>query len=158
MASNTASERRLLASANVCAGSGTGAFSYGSAGETYTVRVIDNECNTQFDQDVTILDLSDAQITYSSGSTNNIFCEGQTLRVNCITLSTTTYSWTGPNGWTSNLQNPTRPNATPEMSGRYTVTVTPEGCGLPMTQHIDILVSPCVAIVNPHTRARVRVQ
>jgi hypothetical protein len=134
----------------------TGTFSYGSAGETYTIRVIDNECNKHFDQDVTILDLSDAQITYSSGSTNNVFCEGQTLRVNCITLGSTTYSWTGPGGWTSTEQNPTRPNATPAMSGRYTVTVTPEGCGAPMTQYIDVTVSPCVAIVNPHLRTRVQ--
>jgi hypothetical protein len=134
----------------------TGTFSYGSAGQTYTIRVIDNECNKQFDQDVTILDLSDAQITYSSGSMSNVFCEGQTLRVNCITLGTTSYNWTGPGGWTSTEQNPTRPNATPAMSGRYTVTVTPEGCGEPMTQYIDIVVSPCVAAVNPHLKTRVQ--
>jgi hypothetical protein len=134
----------------------TGVFNYGSAGDTYTVRVIDNDCNTQFDQNVTILDLTDAQITYTSGSTqSNIFCEGQTLRVNCISLGSTSYSWTGPDGWTSTAQNPTRPNAKPSMSGRYTVTVTPEGCGAPMTQYVDVIVSPCMAIINPHLRTKV---
>jgi hypothetical protein len=133
----------------------TGLFSYGAANETYAIRVLDNECNTQFDQDVTILDLSDVQIAYASGSQNNVYCEGQTLSVNCITLGSTTYSWTGPNGWTSTEQNPTRPNATPDMSGRYTVTVYPEGCNDPMTQFLDIIVSPCVAAVNPHLRSRV---
>jgi hypothetical protein len=39
------------------------------------------------------------------------------------------YNWTGPGGWTSNLQNPTRPNATGDMAGTYTSTVTDSnGC------------------------------
>jgi hypothetical protein len=42
------------------------------------------------------------------------------------------------------------------MSGRYTVTVTPEGCGVPMTQYIDIIVSPCMATINPHLRSFAR--
>jgi hypothetical protein len=149
-------QQRTQGGGTVIQSNSTGVFNYGSAGETYTIRVIDNTCATYFDQNVSILDLSDTQITYSSGSSNNTFCEGQTLRVNCITLGSTQYSWTGPNGWTSNQQNPSRPNATPDMSGRYTVTVTPEGCSLPMTQYIDVTVSPCIAVVNPHLRSYVK--
>jgi len=118
-----------------------GTFSYGSAGQTFIVRVIDNVCNTSFDQSVTILDLSTAQILYS-GSQNNEFCEGGTIQLNCITLGQTSYTWSGPNGWTSSLQNPSIPNATPGMSGTYTVTVTPENCGSPMSQSIAIKVNP----------------
>jgi len=34
------------------------------------------------------------------------------------------YSWTGPNGFSSGLQNPVIPNATLAMNGTYTLTVT----------------------------------
>lgn len=34
------------------------------------------------------------------------------------------YAWTGPNGFTSNQQNPEIPNATTAMAGTYTLTIT----------------------------------
>ncbi|TPE42586.1 T9SS type B sorting domain-containing protein [Pontibacter mangrovi] len=39
-----------------------------------------------------------------------------------------TYSWTGPNGFTSNEQNPTRPGMTAGDAGTYTVTMSVNGC------------------------------
>ena len=39
------------------------------------------------------------------------------------------YSWTGPNGFNSGLQNPVIPDATLAMNGTYTLTVTSDyGC------------------------------
>jgi len=39
------------------------------------------------------------------------------------------YSWTGPNGFSSGLQNPVIPNATLAMAGTYTLIVTTSnGC------------------------------
>src|SRR5206468_595930 len=43
-------------------------------------------------------------------------------------VSGATYSWTGPNGFTSNSQNPTRTNATALDAGTYSVTITVNGC------------------------------
>jgi hypothetical protein len=40
-----------------------------------------------------------------------------------------TYSWTGPNGFSSSLQNPTIPGVTAAAAGLYTVTVDVSGCG-----------------------------
>lgn len=40
----------------------------------------------------------------------------------------TAWSWTGPNGFTSTLQNPSLPNAVTTQSGVYSVTVTGGGC------------------------------
>ena len=44
------------------------------------------------------------------------------------TISNATYSWTGPNGFTSNQQNPTISSSTAAMTGDYKVTATVLGC------------------------------
>jgi len=120
-----------------------GTFSYGSAGETYTVRVIDTGCGNSFDQVITILSLNAAAIA-SSNSPNNEFCSGNTIQLNCMNLGNTTYNWSGPGAWSSTQQNPTRPNATAAMAGTYTVSVIPENCTLPITDSVSITVNPTV--------------
>ncbi|NVN94263.1 MAG: gliding motility-associated C-terminal domain-containing protein [Bacteroidetes bacterium] len=56
-------------------------------------------------------------------SSNSPICAGQTLNLNCTPTDATSYSWTGPAGFTSNLRNPSIPNVTSANSGTYTVTV-----------------------------------
>jgi len=56
------------------------------------------------------------------------YCAGATLSLSTPTVSGATYSWTGPNGFTSAVQNPTIPNATVINAGTYSVTVTAAGC------------------------------
>jgi VCBS repeat-containing protein len=58
---------------------------------------------------------------------NSPVCEGTTIQFYGSPDGMTTYSWTGPGGWTSSLQNPTRPNATSAMSYNYSLTVTDGG-------------------------------
>lgn len=49
------------------------------------------------------------------------------------------YSWTGPNGFTSNLQNPVITNITPSAAGLYAVTVTTaSGCSAPASISIQV--------------------
>lgn len=55
-------------------------------------------------------------------------CRFRDLQLNAYTFPNTTYSWTGPNGWTSNQQNPVRTPAQLTMNGTYTVTATRGGC------------------------------
>lgn len=52
------------------------------------------------------------------------YCTGETIRLSANGQAGSTYRWTGPGNWTSNLQNPTRTNATVAMSGTYTCTIT----------------------------------
>jgi uncharacterized repeat protein (TIGR03803 family) len=52
-------------------------------------------------------------------------CEGATLHLTATGGSS--YSWTGPNNFTSTQQNPVIQNATVNRSGTYTVTVTNSG-------------------------------
>src|SRR6185436_11349545 len=56
------------------------------------------------------------------------YCEGATISLSTPTVSGATYAWTGPNGFTSSLQNPTRANATTVDAGSYNVTVIVNGC------------------------------
>src|SRR5204862_5834770 len=55
-------------------------------------------------------------------------CEGATIQLSTPAVAGATYSWTGPNGFTSSLQNPTRSNATTADAGTYSVTVTVNSC------------------------------
>ncbi|WP_460474346.1 Ig-like domain-containing protein, partial [Emticicia fontis] len=72
-------------------------------------------------------------------ATGDIECEGSTI----VLASTggTSYNWAGPNGFTSNLQNPTIANGTTGMSGLYTVTVT-NAAGCTATATASVLVKP----------------
>ena len=55
---------------------------------------------------------------------NGPLCVGETLELFTDTVPcATNYSWLGPNGWTSYLQNPIIPNVTPEMAGNYSCVV-----------------------------------
>ena len=52
------------------------------------------------------------------------YCVGETINLTANGQAGATYSWTGPGGFTSNQQNPTRPNCTMAMAGTYTCTIT----------------------------------
>jgi hypothetical protein len=54
-----------------------------------------------------------------------------TLNLFASTISGATYSWTGPNGFTSTAQNPSITNATPALNGTYYVVATIGTCSSP---------------------------
>src|SRR4029078_7493292 len=58
-----------------------------------------------------------------TASNGGPYCTGATVQLSPPTVSGATYSWTGPNGFVSSLQNPTATDA-----GTYFVTVTVSGC------------------------------
>lgn len=73
-----------------------------------------------------------------TASNTGPYCEGGTIQLNGSS-GATTYSWTGPNGFTSNVQNPTIPNATAAMAGTYSLTVTGTGCTTAATTNVVVL-------------------
>jgi hypothetical protein len=65
--------------------------------------------------------------TVVTASSNGPVIEvGQTVQL--FASAGSAWSWTGPLGFTSTLQNPTIPNGTTDRSGNYTVTITNNGC------------------------------
>jgi len=63
-----------------------------------------------------------------TAGSNSPVCAGGTINLTASSIVGATYSWTGPNGFTSNLQNPSRANVSTAMAGTYTVTITVNAC------------------------------
>jgi len=105
--------------------SGIANFQFGSANTTYTVEVTD-ACNNSFDQRVTVVDLENPRLLYTSNGPGA--CPNEALELKCLTLGETEYYWTGPNDFSSNVQNPVIENFNISMEGWYKVEVQPEFC------------------------------
>ena len=59
----------------------------------------------------------------------NAICSGAAIALNASTsTNNVTYSWAGPNGFSSSLQSPIINNSTVANAGAYTVTATSAGC------------------------------
>jgi len=63
----------------------------------------------------------------ATASNNGPMCEGLTLNLIGGPAGMTSYAWTGPNGFTSNVQNPTINNVTAAAAGVYSLVVTNAG-------------------------------
>jgi gliding motility-associated-like protein len=107
----------------------------------YTVTVTVNGCTSTATTSVTV------NSTLAATATNTgPYCSGGTIQLN--TIAGGTYSWTGPGGFTSTLQNPTRGPATTTMSGVYSVTVTSNGCSGTATTTVTVNPTPTVTASN----------
>ncbi len=80
---------------------------------------------------------------------NSPICAGTTLSL--TSTGGGTYAWSGPNGFTSNLQNPTVLNTLLSNSGIYNLTVTALGSSCSTTANISVSVLPTTTIaINPY--------
>jgi gliding motility-associated-like protein len=68
-------------------------------------------------------------------------CSNLPLQLLATTIPNAMYSWSGPNGFHSNDQNPIINNPTPANNGTYSVKVTVNGCDS-QTATIDISILP----------------
>lgn len=72
-------------------------------------------------------------------NSNGPLCEGDTLYLNATSSPGATYSWSGPDGFLSGLQNPAIPSVTLASSGTYSVTADNGLCSSSNT--IDVVIS-----------------
>lgn len=97
-------------------------------------------------------------VTVNSGTTPTVasvtpVCAGSNINLSASTISGATYSWSGPNGFTSNLQNPTILNVTTTATGTYSVIATSGSCpSIPVSTVVTVNplpTSPSISYNSP---------
>ena len=73
---------------------------------------------------------------------NQNICQGANATLQATPLSGATYTWTGPNGFTSNQLNPTIANIGILNDGIYTITYSRNGCQVLESTRINVLLNP----------------
>jgi gliding motility-associated-like protein len=96
-------------------------------------------CNVKDDALVTIT-LKDIPVL-PTASVDPQLCEGENVNLYANSPTVGSYSWSGPNGFTSTLQNPILTNATPANNGEYAVLLTKAGC-VSEPASVSVLVNP----------------
>jgi gliding motility-associated-like protein/uncharacterized repeat protein (TIGR01451 family) len=84
--------------------------------------------------------------TANAGS-NSPVCTNDTIFLTAQTVVGATYSWTGPNGFTSALQNPVILLSTAADAGTYSLVVTNNGCNS-ASSFVNVMVNNCIADLN----------
>ncbi len=89
--------------------------------------------------------------TMGAVGSNSPICAGSTLNLNATaTGGTVTYAWSGPNGFSSTVQNPSLSNATVAATGTYTVTAS-NGCGTNATGTTAVVVNAAPSATISYT-------
>ena len=79
---------------------------------------------------------------------NNPVCSGDAI--NLTAAGGISYSWSGPDGFTSEEQNPSRPVADIVMAGIYTVVVTSDfGCLAELSTEVTVHPAPSLVVTDP---------
>ncbi len=89
--------------------------------------------------------------TTPTASNTGPYQVGNTISLSTAAVGGATYSWTGPNGFTSALQTPTRTGATVADSGTYFVTVTTTGCtSAAGSTNVVVIPTPVISSITPN--------
>ncbi|MCK9404149.1 MAG: hypothetical protein M0Q26_12190, partial [Chitinophagaceae bacterium] len=92
---------------------------------TYSVTVSVNSCvSTAGTTSATINAIPSTPVVTNGGA----ICAGSTLTLSTANVTGGTFTWTGPNSFSSSLQNPTIVTATTGATGTYSVTVSVNSC------------------------------
>lgn len=72
------------------------------------------------------------------------YCSGSIIQLN--TPAATSYTWSGPGGFSSSVQNPTISPSTPTMSGTYTVSAMIGSCLTTATTGVLVNTTPTITV------------
>ncbi len=84
-------------------------------------------------------------------ATPNPVCEGQDIQFNESSGNYSSWSWSGPGGFNSPLQNPTLNNVTLADAGWYYLTVQdPNGCNITDSIEVQVIDFPTLPALGPY--------
>jgi photosystem II stability/assembly factor-like uncharacterized protein len=128
-----------------------------NGGTNWTVETI------SWDHDLNAVQFVDANTVYMVGNNGAILktkmeattatntgpvCEGETIALSVPTIPGASYFWSGPNDFSSTLQNPSIVGASIAMSGVYTVWISVNDCTNAMeTTNITIHETPATPLI-----------
>lgn len=114
----------------------------GLASGRYQVTVTDAKgCTTS---DSVILKNPDLLSLIARGDT---VCEGDVIQLSATYDAGASIAWTGPNGFSSPLANPSLPNAQANLGGKYIVKVTKDGCSNADTVEVVVKPRPSLQVI-----------
>ncbi len=90
-----------------------------------------------------------------TASSNSPVCLSNTINLTAGNVAGATYSWSGPNGFSSSTQNPSIPNAGFADAGTYSVNVTVNGCTGPNQTVTVVVNTPPPSILSPTSNSPV---
>ena len=109
---------------------------------TYSITATCTANGCTSDPSVAVTGLEIKALPNALASNTGPYTVGQTIQLNVT--GGTNYAWTGPNGFTSAIPNPTIPNALSANGGLYNVTVTTNGCSATATTVVVVNgIDPC---------------
>lgn len=121
-------------------------------GNGYRIRIIAaNPARISGDDEVDIRIKQSPVVTVSN---NGPLCAGDTLRLYASTVPTSgsyTYSWTGPQSFTSSTLNPTINNPATTNSGDYILTATLNGCKGKDTTTAEVKLRPATPTASSNS-------
>lgn len=95
---------------------------------TYSAILTYTNCDNN---QVIVWDAVDVSLTSPPApqiSSNSPLCSGGALQFSANTIPNSTYYWTGPNNFSSNVEDPVIPNPTAANNGTYSLYVVQNGC------------------------------
>lgn len=136
----------ILGIGNINGFSGTNSNTTPSVATVQVIPTLNNCIGLPIDFTITI-----NPIPVVFASNNGPICEGNELNISVNASANATYDWSGPLGFSSNLQSPVLPVAVPNQNGIYTVIVTQNNCTNTGTTTVTInpILTATIAPVGP---------
>ncbi|MCP4145645.1 MAG: hypothetical protein GY752_10240, partial [bacterium] len=107
-----------------------------AASGTYTLEITDeNGCSNTSNTELVVTPGINAAVL-----SNGPLCEGESLQLSETSGAATSWLWTGPNGFTSDLQNPEISVASTSSAGTYSVQISDGNCTA--TAQLEVMIYP----------------